>query len=588
MVTEHLKRRLAAVLVLDVAGYSRLMEADEEGTHARVLAVLRDLVEPSVALHRGRVVKQTGDGVLVEFASVLDAARCAVAIQQAMRARAADEPEARRINLRIGINLGDVIVEPPEIYGEGVNIAVRLEGLAEPGGICVSQIVADQVGDKLDFPFIYMGEHRLKNITRPLRVFRISLASTAFGAGKVPGAMLSGFKDRPAIAVLPFENMSGDPDQEYFADGLTEDIITALASWRSFPVIARNSTFTFKGRGLDVRTIGRELGAHYVLEGTVRRQAARVRITAELIEAETNHCVFADRYDRDVVDIFSVQDEIGTSIVGALEPELLRVETDRAAHSQQLFSAYDFLQRGVWHHYRYTEEDNVSAQEFFRRSLEIDPGYAQALAALAITLIHSVLHGWEKNDAKVLDDALRLARRAVSLDQRAPQARYALALACFHTENIALAMREMEEVIRLHPSHAVAWANLGNLCNYLNQPERALESVLTALRLSPNDPRQFIWMPVLAGGYYLSGRYEEAIEAGKRGHAMKPDFVAPLRYVVASLGQMGRSAEAQTFLPLLREKDDTLAKTEAYLRRYYVDETALHRILDGLAKAGFT
>ncbi len=587
MTTGRMKRRLAAVLILDVAGYSLLMGDDEEGTHARVTAVLREVVEPALVEHDGRIVKKTGDGMLVEFGSVVDAARGAVAIQKAMRKRHVEQPLDRSIAFRIGINLGEIIVEADDIYGDGVNIASRIQALAEPGGICVSQIVADQIGDKLGLAFLDIGEHELKNIARPLRVFRVKLPENGMPTAGPPMRTIPGFRDRPAIAVLPFTNMSGDSDQEYFADGLTEDIITALASWRSFPVIARNSVFTYKGRNIDLRAVGRELGAHYVLEGSVRRQESRVRITAQLVEAETNHHVFADRYDRDVTDVFAVQDEIETSIVGAIEPELLRAESDRAASAPQLFSAYDFLQRGLWHHYRYTAVDNLEAQEFFRKSLAIEPNYAQAAAALAVTLVHRVMHGWQADDGSLKSEAASLAQRAVSLDPRAPQARYALALSYMHTTHIHLAIREMEEVIRLHPSHAVARANLGNLYNYVNQPDRARESVLMAMRLSPNDPRKFIWMPALAGSYYLAGRNDEAIDAGRHGHAMKPDYPAPLRYVIAALGQSGRAAEAKELLPVLRQNDGDLAGTEAYLRRYYVDETALNLILDGLRKAGF-
>jgi adenylate cyclase len=585
----HPERRLAAVLVLDVAGYSRLMGSDEEGTHARVGGALRDVAAPLIGEHRGRIFKRTGDGLLAEFSSVIDAARCAIAIQDAMAEPPAEDDASSPIRFRIGLNLGDVIVDPPEIYGDGVNIAVCLEALAQPGGICVSQTVADQVGDKLRTRFIGLGEQNLKDISRPVRVFRMVPADEDAPRGKQRETTAApGLEDRPAIAVLPFVNRSGDSDQEYFADGLTEDIIAALASWRGFPVIARNSMFTYKGRAVDIRTVGRETGAHYVVEGTLRRQGARLRISVSLSNVETSHCVFAERYDRDVTDIFAVQDEISMSIVGELEPELLRAEGDRAARAPQLFSAYDFLQRGLWHHYRYTDEDSISAQDFFRKSLEADPGYAEATAALAIALVHRVFHGWETETAKALKEALALGQRAVSLDRRSPQAHYALALGYFHTGSTAMAMREMEEVIRLHPSHAAAWANLGNLCNYVNQPERATRSVLTALRLSPSDPRQFIWLTALAGGYYLSGLYSQAIEAGRRGYAMKPDFVAPLRYVVASLGQEGRRTEAGELLPALRRADSDLAATEAYLRKYYADDAALQLILAGLRKAGFT
>jgi len=587
MAAERVKRRLAAVLVLDVAGYSRLMGGDEVGTHMRVTAALRDIVEPLVLECDGRTIKKTGDGVLVEFASVVEATRCAAAIQRTMGKRETDEPDERRIAFRIGINLGDVIIESDEIYGDGVNIAVRVEALAEPGGICVTRTVADQVGDKLDVEFTDIGEHELKNIARPVRVFRVGLAA----AGKTTALPLSriipGFRDRPAIAVLPFANMSGDPDQDYFADGLTEDLITALASWRSFPVIARNSVFAYKGRNVDLRTVSRELGVLYVLEGSVRRQGTRVRIHAQMIEADTNHHIFADRYDREVTDVFAVQDEIETSIVGALEPELLRVERDRIASAPQLFSAYDHLQRGLWHHYRYSAQNNAKAQAFFRSSLAIEPNYAPPAAALAITRVHAIVSGWMEDIEANFAETLSLGQQAVSLDPRDPQAHFALALGYFHTRQIRAAIREMEEVTRLNPSHAAAFAILGNLNNYIDRSKEALRHVKTALRLSPMDPRQFIWMPALAGAYYLIGRYEEAIEAGRRGLSLRPDYLVPIRYVIAGLGQLGRTSEARDLLPDLRRLDPTTEHTRRYLERYYIERTALNRIIDGLTKAGF-
>ena len=586
MAIERAKRQLTAILALDAAGYSRLMGVDEEGTHARLKAVLGEVVEPRIAGDQGHVIKRTGDGLLAAFGSTHSAARVAIAVQEEMAERNRDLAGDRRIDLRIGINVGDVIVDGGEIYGDGVNIAVRLEGIAEPGEIYVSEAVAEQIRGALATSLVDLGERQLKNISQRVRVLRLGPRRAAgSGAARVLGPDF-GPRQRPAIAVLPFVNMSGDPEQEYFADGLTEDLITAVASWRSFPVIARNSVFTFKGRSVDVRQIGRELGAQYVLEGSVRREQSRVRITAQLIEAESNVHVFADRYERDLVDVFAVQDDIATRIIGALEPELLRVESQRAASAPQLFSAYDHLLRGLWHHYRYTDEDNSAARRLFEEALRLDPSYAQAAAALATATIHRVMHGWAAAGEPVRDEALAQAQRAVALDPRAPHARFALGLCHLHAGRIAQARGEMEEVIRLHPSHAVAWVNLGNIHNYFDEPARALEAVAIAHRLSPNDPRHFLSVPALAGGLYLLGRYEEAVEEGRLGHLIKPDYVAPLRYVAAGLGQLGRSEEAAPFLAALAGSDGNLAGTERYLRTYYVATAALERILDGLRKAG--
>lgn len=589
MATPRVKRRLAAVLALDAAGYSRLMSLDEEGTHRRLISALAELVEPLVEECDGRVVKRTGDGVLAEFASVVEAMRCALGIQLGMRGRNVDVPPELQLQFRIGLNVGDVIVEPDEIYGEGVNIAVRLEGIAEPGTIFVSQTVAEQVGDKLDATFVDKGEHVLKNIAKPVRVYAAfpgkseEAPRAKASLGRVPG-----FGDRPAIAVLPFANLSGEAEQEYFADGITQDIISLLAAWRALPVIARNSAFAYKGRNVDLRDVGRELGVRYVVEGSVRRQGSRVRITAQLVDTETNQYCFADRYDREVSNLFAVQDEIVANIVGEIEPELLRLERERAARSpQERMSAYDELQRGLWHHYRYTAEDNREAQRCFRRAMELDGKWSEPIAALAIARIYAMMMGWEEKSDESLAEILDEAKRAVACDARDPQAQFALALAFFHSSEIAAATAGMREVIRLNPSHAAAHANLGSLLNYDNQPEPGLQSVLTAFRLSPNDPRRFIWIPALAGSYYGSRRYEEAVENGRRGLALKPDYLPALRYVVAALGQLGRRAEAASLLPLLRTLDPSLADAERYLGRYYVARPALDHILDGLRKAGF-
>jgi adenylate cyclase len=421
-------RRLTAILAADVVGYSRLMGADEEGTHERLQAHLRELVNPKIEEHRGRIVKNTGDGLLAEFPSIVDAVRCAVEIQRGMAERNAETLEDKRIAFRIGVNLGDVIAEAGDIFGDGVNVAARLEALAEPGGICVSRVVRDQVRDRLDYTFEDMGEQQVKNIARPVRVYRIPISENTPAKSPLP------LSDKSSIAVLPFANMSGDLDQEYFADGITEDIITMLAGWRAFPVIARNSTFAYKGKAIDIKTVGRELGARYVLEGSVGKAGRRVRVTAQLIEADTGHHLNADRYDRDLTDLFEVQDDISTAIVGAIEPELLRSERDRvASRPQRSEDAYDLYQRGLWHHYRHSKADNIDAQACFRHALAIDAQYEQAIASLAIVVCNAAYLGWAEHPERNYVEAYELAQRAVGLDARDPGAHFALGLICMWT-----------------------------------------------------------------------------------------------------------------------------------------------------------
>jgi adenylate cyclase len=409
-------RRLTAILAADVAGYSRLMGADEEGTHERLKAHLGELVEPKIGEHRGRVVKNTGDGFLAEFPNVVDAVRCAVEMQRRMAERNSATPQSERIEFRVGINLGDVIAEEHDIFGHGVNVAARLEALAEPGGVCLSRVVRDQVRDRLDYIFEDMGEQQVKNIARPVRVYRVCDLG---GAVKIPSPPVLPLVDKPSIAVLPFANMSGDPEQEFFADGITEDIITLLAGWRAFPVIARTSTFTYKGKTVDIRKIGEELGVRYVLEGSVRKSGRRVRVTAQLIRADTGHHLMAKRYDRDLTDLFELQDEIVTTIAGAIEPELLKFERDRIAERPQLSGdCYELYQRGMWHHYRQNRADNIEAQVYFRRALAIDAQYVQATAGLSIALSAAASLGWADNVDAHFEDSYALAQKAVTLDPR--------------------------------------------------------------------------------------------------------------------------------------------------------------------------
>jgi adenylate cyclase len=425
LATERVERRLAAILAADVAGYSRLIGADEEGTLARLRGHRAELIDPKIAEHRGRIVKTTGDGMLVEFASVVDALRCASEVQAAMTERNAAAPADSRIEFRIGIHQGDIVVEDEDIFGDGVNIAARLEGLAEPGGICVSARVQEDVAGRLELAFEDIGERELKNIARPVRVFRVAPKQNA--QPSEPSATLP-LPDKPSAAVLPFNNMSSDPEQEFFADGIAEDVITALSRYPSLFVIARNSSFTYKSRSVDVKQVGRELGVRYVLEGSLRKSGNRIRVTAQLVEAETGKHVWAERYDRDLADIFAVQDEIAHAVAIAVAPAIADAERQRAMRKPPgSLDAWAAYQRGLWHLSKATADDNALAQKFLQQAIDLDPTFAGGYTGFAWAQFQAAVH-FQVRD---LVEAQRLgevsARKAVAVDGADAEARACLA-----------------------------------------------------------------------------------------------------------------------------------------------------------------
>jgi adenylate cyclase len=401
-------------------------------------------------------------------------------------------------------------------------------------------------------------------------------------------AIAPGFDDRRAIAVLPFANFSGDPEQEFFADGITEDIITMLAGWRAFPVIARASTFNYKGQTVDVKKVGEELGVRYVVEGSVRKSGRRVRVTAQLIRADTNHHIMAERYDRDLTDLFELQDEIVTAIAGAIEPEILKFEreriVERAEHNEDAYQSY---QRGMWHHYRHSKADNLEAQAYFRRALAIDPQYPQATAALGLAVLNAAYLAWAEDPKSNFAEADELAQRAVALDARYPAARFVLGLVCVWTGRSDRAMAEYQEAINLNPSYAAAQVMLGAVYTYRGQPEKALSLIEKGIRLSPSDPRLFIWLPLLAGAQYQLRHYAEAVEIGRRSWTLNRNWPAGLTYVVAGLAQLGRIDEARAALADLSGMDANLSFIRTTLQTQYTHQASLEHLLDGLRKAGF-
>jgi adenylate cyclase len=579
-------RRLAAILAADVAGYSRLMEADEEGTHQRLGAHFAELIHPKIAEHLGRVVKNTGDGLMAEFASVIEAVRCAVAVQRGMGERNLALPVNERIEFRVGINLSDVIAETNDIFGDGVNVAARLESLAEPGGICVSQVVRDQVRDRLDLAFADMGERQVKNITRPIHFFRVLRdPETVASASDSPVLQTLLPPDKPSLAVLPFASLSSDPEQEFFADGVAEDIVTALSRYPSLFIIARNSCFTYKGRAVDVKQVGRELGVRYVLEGSLRRADNRVRVTAQLIEAETGRTVWADRYDRDLVDIFSVQDEIAEAVTIAVAPAIADAELHRAMRKPpESLDAWTAYQRGIWHVERASAEDTALAQKFFQQAVDLDPGFAGGYKGLS-KLEAQAADYRGRGLADALRSAEALARRAVTLDPADAEARSRLANALYRQGDYDGGLAEAERALTISPNLADAHGERGAILIFSGRFREGLLALERAVRLDPRRPA--VRLNQITLGLYFSGDYDAAVEAAKRAIRSYPDHPNPYRWLTAALGQLGLTQEAKEAL----EKAIAIAPApfEMYVRRcppWIRTEDHAHMV-EGLRKAGW-
>jgi adenylate cyclase len=578
MAEPRVERRLAAILAADVAGYSRLMGADEEGTLLALKACRRELIDPKIAEHRGRMVKTTGDGALVEFASAVDATRCAVEIQRAMAERNAVIPEDRRVEFRIGINVGDIIIDERDIFGDGVNVAARLEGLAEPGGICVSGRVHEDVQGKLDIAFEDAGERQLKNILRPIRVFRVQRhkdapkGATPSTSSQRPSIAVLPFQwaDRPSIAVLPFVNMSGDAEQEYFADGITEDIITALSKWRWFLVIARNSSFAYKGRAVDAKQVGRELGVRYLLEGSIRRAGNRIRVTAQLIDATNGIHIWAERFDRDLIDVFAIQDELTQHVVAAIEPALSRVETERAKRkTPEQMLAWDHYLRGMWHFHNLGEDEATRALAAFEKAIELDQTLADAHAGIARTILSGTMY-WAIGDRqKRRVEVFTAAKRALALDSENITAHYVLSIASSHNDDPEAGFRFAQRAIQLNDNFALGYFALSVSYLYLGRPDDALIAIDHALRLSPSDPQAFFWCSTKASALYLLGRYLEALDWARQSLGLRRYHTA-LRVLAASCARLGRIEEAGKILHELlatEQADKTIAAVVKPFRR---------------------
>ena len=587
----HVRRRLAAILF---AGYRRCQPIDDADSFTRLSRLRIEIVQPQIFKFDGRMIWWTGDRVFAEFESVIEAASCAAGLRDVVAQMNQTLTAERRIAMQIGVHLGDVIVAESKIFGDNVNIAARLGALAKPGGVYVSESVHNQVADEADFEFEDLGPQSLADIARPIKVYRMAGAMAELSEDLLAACaeVLSSppaFDDRRAIAVLPFAHFGGDPEQEFFADGITEDIISMLAGWRAFPVIARGSTFTYKDQTVDIRKIAEEFGVGYVLGGSVRKSGRQIRVTTQLTRTDTTgHIIVANRYDRDLTDLFRLQDEITRAIAGAIEPELLKFERERVvARSPRSEDAYELYQRGLWHHYRQNKKDNIEAQACFRRALAMEPQYPQATASLSITISSAASLGWAANAEAFFEDAFGLAQRAVNLDPRYPNAHFAVGLACMWTRRSEHGFAAFEEAIRLNPSFAAAHVLLGQMYLYAGRREEAIGWAQRGIRLSPSDPRLFIWLPALAGAHYQMRRYEEAVAAGRRSWSLNRNWPHGLRYVVAGLAQLGRIDEAQAALTELKLMDATLEFSARMLRRIYLDPADVDHVLEGLRKAGF-
>jgi len=545
----RVERRLAAILAADVAGYSRLIEADEEGTLGRLRALRSQIIDPKIAGHKGRIVKTTGDGLLVEFASVVDALRCAAEVQAAIAENNAPIPPDRRIEFRIGINVGDIVVEDGDIFGDGVNVAARLEALAAPGGICVSARVQEDAAGRLGLAFEDIGEQALKNIVRPVRAYRVVTATPSASAGAHSGPPLP---DKPSIAVLPFANMSGDPEQEYFADGMVEEIITALSRIRWLFVIARNSTFTYKGQTVDVKQVGRELGVRYVLEGAVRKAGNRVRITAQLIDALSGTHLWADRFDGPLDDIFDLQDKVASSVAGVIEPTLQAAETARSAGRPTAdLTAYDLYLRAyamVWSSARHIPD----ALRMMEQAIARDPRYGPALAWAAFCCYRMLLYDRSEDRAADRLKGTDFARRALEVagDDPSILANAAQALAYFG-EDIGATMTLADRALALNPSFARGWHISGVLRHWAGQHDDAIERFETALRLSPRarvGPTQFL----IGHAHFFSRRFNLAVPKLLLAMQEDPSHPLPYRSLAACYAHMGRLVDARVIVARLR------------------------------------
>jgi adenylate cyclase len=530
-----MERRLAAILAADVVGYSRLIRADEEGTLASLNAIRKELVDPKIAEHQGRIVKLMGDGMLAEFGSVIGAVKMAAEAQQAIAQRNSELPEDRRIEFRIGVNLGDVVIDGDDIHGDGVNLAARLEALAEPGGICISAAVYDQVRDKLDMPFRDTGEQAVKNIDRPVRVWQWVAGAAPGTAGSPASSSPPALPDKPSIAVLPFDTMSEAMDQEYFADGLTEDIITELSRFQSFFVIARHSTFVYKGRAVSVQDVGRELGVHYVVEGSVRKAGDRLRVVVQLIEAASGNHIWAERYDHGLTDIFDLQDEVTRSIVAAIPGRLESADLNRIKRKRpEDMAVYDYVLRGKMHHHRGTKDDNTEALRLLDKAIALDPEFAESYAWKACTLGQALARGFGDNKEELFAQDVEAVEKALSLDENNFECHWIMCEVRMMVARMEEAELHHQKAFALNPNDPRVVAQRSELLTWLGRPVEAVDWARQAMRLDPYNAAGRAHL--LGRALYVSGSYEDAIEAFRQVRVPSFSHHAEIAACYAQLG----------------------------------------------------
>lgn len=586
MVEERLPRKLAAILYADVVGYSRLSGMDEDVTHRNLTQCL-DLISSTIESHHGHVMHYAGDAVLAKFNAVVDALSSAVAVQERLNKRNRELPDERKILFRIGVNLGDVIEDRGDIYGDGVNVAARLESLAAPGGICVSESVRTAIGNKLKLGFQFMGEQEVKNIAQPVRAYQMMMGSQKDAQAYVSERTVLELPDKPSIAVLPFTNMSADPEQEFFADGITEDIITELSKFRSLFVIARNSSFAFKDQSADVRDVSRKLGVRYVVEGSVRRAGMRVRITAQLIDAIEDKHIWAERYDRDLEDIFTLQDEVTEAIVTTIEPRLISTERQRARRKPpESLSAWECYQRAMWHIYQYKAEDTKKALDFLYKAIDLDPNFASAHAGIAFCMYAHVLMEGSEDRGRDLARGLEAGRTAVALDENDPFAHVGLGRIHIARAEHEQAIACCDRAIELNPSFALAHYVRAHSLWHCGRAAEALVSHDEAMRLSPRDPLFWTFLASKAIALVMLERYDEALECSLRAQQFPITAIWAYMGELSALGLLGRQKEANAALKRARQLKADLSVSFIKQALPITDAASREHFLGGLSRAG--
>jgi adenylate cyclase len=582
MAEERAQRRLAAIFAADVVGYSRLMGEDETGTLTALKEHRAELIDPTITEFSGRIVKLMGDGALVEFASAVDAVECAVSIQRGISLRNADIPDSKSITFRIGVNVGDVIIDDDDIYGDGVNVAARLEGLADPGGICISGMVFDYVKGKLDAGFEDLGPQQVKNIAEPVRAYRVTSASINYA----PTSDLP-LPEKPSIAVLPFDNMSDDHEQEYFSDGISEDLTTALSRFDWLFVVARNSAFTYKGEAVDVRRVGRELGVRYILEGSVRRAGNRVRINVQLIDAKTDHHVWAERFDREMEDVFELHDDIVARIAKPVGPEITLAEIERAQGKRPgAFDAWDHYLQAIAAYHRMTKEDLDAAIIHLEGAIGLEPDFANAYALLGTCYAHIGVHGWIRPARQAYEEASRLVKKAARLAPSSPEVNQALAFVLTTIGEAEQAVTVARRAVELNPNFAEAYAILGHALVLCGELEEGLAACHQAERSSPRESRGSWLYDTLGHAYFFLGDYEKAIEVSKKALHQDSAVVGGYVTLACAYAQLGREEEAKHYIDELLDLVPRYSLRALSKNPMFIDPELVEKLVGSMRLAG--